>query len=134
METYEAKGVLKFGGGVRVAIWLAPDNELAPYYRSLIPKAKYVQPQMYSPHVTVVRSGGAEQPDMQLWEETKQKYEGEVINFSYSPLIKFDYVYYYLDVFCDRIGELRRDMGLPTYRFDDNKKYHITIGNLKKRD
>ena len=128
--THESKGILRYGHGIRISVWLDRNDEIAQYYKSLIPKAKYVKPQMYAPHITVVRSG-KENPDMKLWRKSKDNNEGELVHFTYNTEIQSDALYYYLNIESDRIGELRREMGLPTYRFDDNKKYHLTIGNVK---
>lgn len=122
---FSSKGILSYGPEERVLIWV--DRSIAEYYRSLIPKYIFIQPQKYPAHITVVRSG-RETPDMSHW----GKYEGEEIEFAYDGKIKFDGgVYYYLDVICERIAEIRMELGLPRYRFGDNKKYHITIGNSK---
>jgi hypothetical protein len=121
------KGELRYGSRdvPQSAIYLPED--FGRYYRSLLPKAKDVQRQAYPPHITVVRTGLETPPDMEAW----GKYEGEIVEFTYAPIVVTDGVYYYLDVESERIAEIRKELGLPRYRFGDNKKYHITIGNVK---
>lgn len=104
------------------------DAEIVNYYRALIPSHYKVQKQKYAPHITVVRTK-LETPELTHW----NKYALEEIHFQYDGCVLFDGEYFYLDVVCERIGEIRRELGLPTYR-QDNKGYHITLGNCKSGD
>lgn len=109
-----------------MVIWV--DKGISDFYRSMIPKYHYPQPQMYDAHITVVRTGLEQQNiAMEHW----GKHSGEEIVFQYSNVVKFDGKYFFLDVDCDRIGDIREELGLSRYRRNDNKKYHITIGNNK---
>jgi hypothetical protein len=121
---HPSEGKLEYGPGIRAVIWV--DKSLANY-RKLIPKSLASKPQRYPPHITVVRTG-KEQPITN--EEAWGKYEGEVIHFTYDSNIQFDGTYYYLNVFSDRIGDIREELGLPRYR-DGQDKYHIALGNVK---
>ena len=122
---FQSTGRLTYGPDIRAAILV--DRTIADYYRRLIPAYLFVQPQRYPPHITVVRIGVENPWMMEVW----GKHEGEEVDFTYSGEIKFDGRYYYLDVKSDRIAEIRIELCLPRYRFDDNKRYHITIGNCK---
>lgn len=122
---YLGQGKLAYSVQSRVVAWI--DEEIARYYRSLIPKAYYVQPQMYPAHITVVRSYPIEIiTDRSAW----GKYEGRLFNFEYSGEIQYSAPYFYLDAWSEDFAEIRAELGLPRYRprFD---RYHITIGNRK---
>ena len=120
----------------RAVVWV--DNDIAEYYRSLIPKAKYVQSQAQKAHITVIRATSNKQIEVPTNLEAWGKYEGEKVSFEYEPQIKFDAPYYYLDAWSDRIGDIREELGLPRFRHTDLGKapfqsYHITLGNIKNR-
>ena len=115
---------LESGLGIRAVLWV--DQSLSDYYRSLVPKYEYVQPQMHKAHITVVRTHKEVPPNMSFW----GKYQNEIIPFEYEDGVKKDHIYYWLSAFSERIAEIRLELGLPIQR-DLFKGYHITIGNLK---
>lgn len=102
------------------------DQGIADFYRSLIPKARYVQGQAYPAHITVVRKG-VENPDMTHW----SRYNGKKLKFSYDPYIHNDDTYYWLDAWSGDLNNIRMMFNLPAFRkgFD---RFHITIGNTKQ--
>lgn len=109
--------------------WL--DDEIARYYRSLLPKALGVCPPMRSAHVSIVRIF-EDVPNKAEW----GKHEGSVIGVIYCPSIQTDGIYYWLDCYSDEIGLIRRGLGLSTfrnidYRYPIYSSYHTTIGNTK---
>lgn len=114
----------------RLAVLIDPGISL--FYRSLIPKYYNVKPQMHDPHISVVRYENP--PNMDFW----GVYEGEMIKFLYDPIIQNDVTYWWLNVFCKRLEEIRLELGLPVSSpftrppdgFD--KVFHTTIGNCKK--
>lgn len=114
-------------------VYALVDQQISDYYRSLIPKYIYVQPQRYKAHITIVRSGKERVPNMIFW----GKYEGVIINFEYNSEIKSDLRYFWLDVFSNDIGNIREELGLERFRNDlafggiKRTSYHITIGNKK---
>ncbi len=116
-------GIISYGPGVKAAV--SVDEDIARYYRKLIPKCFEVSSQYYAAHITVVRFGIEIPPRMEFWD----KYEGEKIFFEYSPQVIFEGVYYYLEAYSKRIGDIREELGLPRFRRDGC--YHITIGNRK---
>lgn len=126
---FNSKGILRYGPGIRAIVEV--DQGIADLYRKLIPKYNYVQPQMYSAHITVVRTAKETPKNMGVW----GKYEGEEIPFTYDNHVYNDATYWYLNVQSDRIGDIREELGLPRFRFGelgaDRKSYHITIGNVK---
>jgi hypothetical protein len=123
----KSNGILSYGPGIRAAV--AVDEEISKYYRRLIPKYYTVQPQLYSAHITVVRTGLETPTNMEFWD----KYAGEVIEFDYSNVVCTDGRYYYLQAWSERIGDIREELGLRRFRFNDleDSSYHITIGNCK---
>lgn len=100
------------------------DPEIGRYYRHLYKKGRYVElgRPSWKEHITVIRN--EEPPDSYkiLWE----KYESESVIFSYKPEIIDNSVYYWLEVDCPRLTEIRLELGLPK---DPEFPYHITIGN-----
>lgn len=109
------------------------DPEIAAYYKSLIPKYYYPKPQLYKPHITIVRNKKETPVNMENW----GKYEGRLINFQYNPYIYYDGIYFWLDAYSSEIEEIRLELGLPRFRDDRNfggilrQEYHITIANTK---
>ena len=108
------------------------DRGISDFYRSLIPKAIRPQSQAYHPHISVVRKEIV--PNVNFW----RKYEGEEIEFTYSNIIHFGRVYCWLNVFCKRLEEIRKELGLPVdspYTRPPEgyfKTFHCTLGNQKK--
>ena len=107
------------------------DQSISDYYRALIPKYYYVAPQMYPAHISVVRKEVP--PNKDAW----GKRTGERIEFFYSPMIQHGEVYWWLNVFCKRLEEIRTELGLPVTSpytrppgtFE--KVFHLTIANNK---
>lgn len=128
---YEADGILQYGPGGRAVVWI--DQGINDFYRKLIPKYCYPQPQMYPAHITVVRIKKESPKNMDVW----GKYEGEVIQYSYDPTIRFDGTYFYLNAYSERIGDIREELGLPRFRFgelgSDKCSYHTSIANVKNQ-
>lgn len=90
-------------------------------------KRSYNEP-AWGAHISVVR--GETPPNQEFW----SKYNGEKIDFEYSPIIKStkEYGYrdsfYILDVRCPRLNEIRKELGLRYIR-DNGEEfiYHLTI-------
>jgi hypothetical protein len=106
------------------------DPDLVRYYRSFIPKSVIFNIPLYSPHISVVRNEVI--PNPQFW----GKYEGEIITFDYEGEIGSSLNYYWLNVFSQRLEDIRTELGLPNANFPlspANRKYfHITLANLKE--
>ena len=107
------------------------DQELANFYRSLIPRWFDVNPQKFPAHISVIRH---ETPiKLEYW----GKYEGEEITFVYDPFVYVGNVYYWFNAFATRLEEIRVELGLSnSSRFsrppDGRRCFHVTIGNSKK--
>lgn len=111
------------------------NKELTRYYRWWLEFEKHLhlQPPSWDAHISIVRG---EKPRPEYIENWK-KYQGERIEFTYTHgLIKVDRSqrtderaakatsgdYYYIDVECPRIDEIRKELGLRT-----GFNYHLTI-------
>ena len=107
------------------------DPQLTAYYRALLPKAWYPQPPKYPAHISVLRR---EIPvNLELWNQ----YDGEAIEFFYVPEVRIGQVYYWLDVYCSRLEDIRLELGLPLANLYEpalpgfRKRFHCTIANIK---
>ena len=103
-------------------LWL--DKDIAPYYRSLVPRAWYIKPPMNPTHISVVRK--FETPDKTHW----GKYDGRPVYCQYVLPICHNVTYCWLDAYSSDIQAIRTELGLPIY-VGDHECYHITIGNFK---
>lgn len=122
---HTSTGVLNYGPGIRIIVSI--DQGIADYYRSLIPKYYYVQPQKYRAHITVVRTNKETPTKFTAW----GKHRDQKIAFQYDPYINCDGKYWFLDATSEQIGDIREELGLPRFRFSDRGCYHISIGNCK---
>lgn len=130
---HPATGILHYSrgehGGFRLVVNV--DQQISEYYRSLIPKYISLNKQRYPAHISVVRK---EVPvNLEFWE----KYDGQEVEYFYSPIVCFGRVYCWLNVFSQRLEEIRLELGLPVsseYTLPPEgfvKCFHMTIGNFK---
>lgn len=130
----ESAGTLLYtigpNGGHRLTVEL--DKDFGKYYYSLIPKYKNANRQKYNPHISVIRHETP--PNLDVW----GKYQGKRIVFQYDTIIRTCPVYYWLDVICKELEDIRSELGLfkpPMYPHlvpeGYDKLFHITIGNNK---
>ncbi len=109
--------------------WLMVDccEELARYYRSLVHSFSpsiFLQVPKHDSHITVIAGKYEPNHDQRYW----KRYDGQEINFSYSPIIGSDGTYFWLPVFCPDFEKVRMELGLnPLIPIP----WHLTIGNLK---
>lgn len=142
MQLLKGNGVLVYdphrpGLKTKTDWWIVvnTDSEICRYYRWWVWRRYMIdlkQPS-WGAHVSVLR-GGKPQPDkMHLW----KKYQGEKIEFDYSPNVRQQgdttegvgpNHFWFVDVWSERLGEIRKELGFTT-KFDGKKiKYHMTIG------
>lgn len=127
---YQSTGTLRYSDSPYKLV-VEADPQLAAYYRALVPRWIDLCAPRYPAHVTVVRN--EDSVILEAW----RRHEGEQIEFEYSPVVRFGEIYYWLDVFCVRLEEIRRELGLlATSRFTRppdgySRWFHLTIGNLK---
>lgn len=117
---------LKYGYKLIVEV----DQGISEYYRSLIPKCRKPNSQMYAAHISVVRK---EIPDFNCW----GAYEGKEILFDYVGHIFFDKIYCWLNVFSKELENIRLELNLPVssqYTRPPEGSiecFHCTLGNFK---
>jgi len=104
------------------------DEEICRYYRNLIHfhhRSLQLSPSRNGAHITVI-AGKYEKPD----EEHKRfwnKYQDEEVNFKYSPEINTDGEYFWMEIECKRIEEIREELGLTP---KIPQPWHLTVGNM----
>lgn len=131
---FKASGTLHYDDrdGHRVILQLSQD--LADYYRALIPKYERVFKPRWAAHVTVVRPEIDIPPKISYW----GNYEGEKIEFLYDPYPLNGNGYFWLNAWSKRLETIRSELGLvnvskytlrPT---GYDKTFHITIGKYEE--
>lgn len=104
------------------------DEEICRYYRHLIRfynPSLQLNPSRNGADITTI-AGKYEKPDIEheyLW----NKYEGEKIDFRYNPKINTDGEYFWMEVECERIEEIRKELGLTPKII---QPWHLTVGNI----
>lgn len=106
------------------------DPGIVEYYRALVPRHVRINRQKYTPHISVVREEVL--PNPAPW----SAHEGQVLVFDYSIAVKNNDVYYWLEVYSDRLGDVRDELGLTrgcwyTWPPDGADCFHCTLGNKK---
>lgn len=132
-EIYWARGPLHYHHDKGYKLVVEVDRGLSDYYRSLIPKWNEVAPQMYPPHISVVRK---ETPkNLDVW----GKYEGKIVEFAYTNHVYEGTVYWWLNAFSKELEDIRIELGLPVstrYTRPPSDKwircFHLTLGNKKR--
>jgi hypothetical protein len=128
---FESVGTLRYSVGTTYKLIVEVDPEIVRYYRSLIPPWIKTNPQMYAPHISVVRKEIP--PVLDFW----GKYEGQKLSFHYSNIVYNGTVYWWLNAYSKRLEEIRVELGLPVSTQytrppgDYVKCFHITLGNQK---
>lgn len=132
MNLFESYGKLRYSIEPRVGhkLILLIDPAISEFYFSLIPRYLHVRRQAFHPHISVIRR--ERPPNLEHW----NKYKNEIIRFQYENWIYNGTVYYWLNVYCGRLEEIRRELGLPicspiTRSEDGRHRFHSTIGNVK---
>jgi len=130
---YKSIGVLRYEFEIGHKLVVEVDQQLSDYYRSLIPKFVSTNRPRYSAHITVVRQEKETPVNLEHW----GKYEGQEIEFFYSPIIQQGKVYFWLNTFCTKLEDIRLELGLPVvsqYTLPPEgfrKCFHCTIANMK---
>ena len=98
-------------------------NDIIHYYQNWIIKeigTKLNKP-LYGPHISVLRGEEPPQHKKYLW----NKYHNEEITFFYEHNAQTNGVHWWLNVYCERLKEIRKELGLKAeIDFD----FHLTIG------
>ena len=106
--------------------WLVVDvdDNIAQYYRALLPKYLRYNIPLYPAHITVIR----DVPEL--------GFEPRLINFEYSGEIQIGEKYIWLPAYSEDLTKIRLSLGLEALAWynkpPNNVRYfHITIGNFK---
>ncbi len=134
-KLYDSVGILHYSmsdfGSHRLV--LEVDSEIARYYRSFIPKHIRTNLPRYKPHVTVVRPEKETPVHLEAW----GKYQDQEVPFQYSGILQSGKVYFWINVFCTRLEQIRQELGLPVssqYTRPPEgyvKCFHATVANMK---
>lgn len=133
MFLYTGQGYLSYScinGFYRLV--LNTRDDLAEYYRKLIPIAYRPMSNLNPSHISVIRK---ETPTTSHW----GKHQGRRINFQYSPEPIQAGVYWWINAYSVELEAVRFDLGLPVVGGKFNyplpegyrRRFHITIGNTK---
>ena len=130
---FESTGTIKYDNSSGWRLTIEVDQELTDYYRSLIPPWKPVNRPRWPAHITLVRP----EKEVPVCQEHWGKYEGESLKFLYEPYVHEGKVFYWLNIWCVRLEEIRRELGLPVVSEFTlppegfTKCFHCTIANKK---
>ena len=133
MILHKSVGVLRYSYtkeyGYKLIVSVDPG--ISMFYRWLIPAWFIKRPQRYPAHISLVRKEIPKKLD--VW----GKHEGRKIEFQYSPDIQCDKNYWWLNVYCKELEDIRIELGLPVgskyTRPPDGHEhiFHISIANRK---
>ena len=104
------------------------DEDVCRYYRNLIHyynRPLRLNPSKHGAHITAI-AGKYERPNeanTHLW----GRYEGERIDFKYNPEINTNDEYFWMEVQCQRIEDIREELGLKRKII---YPWHLTVGNI----
>jgi hypothetical protein len=126
-----SNGIVHYDTSDRDWVTVSVDQQLLEYYYSLIPKYYRVVRPRWKAHVTVVRPEDfPENPDMQHW----GKHEGEIVNFIYDPEILYEKGFWWFNLWCVTMEDIRRELSLSTKSRITipppgySKAFHCTVG------
>ena len=126
---FTSKGILQYIDleQEQYKLWLLIDNEIGRYYRSLIPDKINIP--RYPYHISIIRGPV---PNLDKW----KAYEGEEIEFKYENFVYKGQTYWWLNVSCKRLEDIRAELGLDpigdvTLSPDGKQNWHVTIANNK---
>jgi hypothetical protein len=129
---YTSSGILRVdpvaSSGLPIGKWwliLQCDAEIGRYYREMFYAWNRARGRLQRPawesHISVIR--GEEPPKPDGWSAL----EGRLVEFRYSPELQTNDEYFWLDVECDELLDIREQLGLPRNPLFD---LHLTIGRV----
>ena len=102
------------------------EGDICKYYRTLVnfyDRSLQLNSPKHNAHITVI-AGKYERPKYEhLW----NKYQDETIYFEYTPEITIDREYFWMEVKCKRIEDIREELGLTPKII---QPWHLTVGNI----
>lgn len=140
MERLKGTGILVYdpsrpGMKSKTDWWIVvnTDSEICRYYRWWIWRRYMIdlQKPSWGAHISVLRGARPYDNRIHLW----KKYQGEKINFEYSHEVRQTSEkadgsahFWFVDVWSDRLNEIRKELGFPIIFEGKPIKYHITVG------
>lgn len=127
MGKFTSSGRLRYG---QTTYWLVLDCDLAlcEYYSHLYylwsHKTRKLQLPAHGAHITVNAGKYDTPPNLKAW----KAYQGERVEFTYEPNVKHAAEYFWLPVECQRLKDIRAELGLNPEPYCP---LHLTIGNTK---
>ena len=125
---FTSNGIVHYDTIDGVWVSVSVDQQLADYCHSLIPKYYRVVRPRWKAHVTVVRP--EDDPDVTKW----GKHEGEQVTFVYDPAILYENGFWWFNLWCLTMEDIRRELGLSTKSritippTGYSKAFHCTVG------
>lgn len=108
--------------------WLVVDcdPDIGAYYRALYRLQHHDCRKLLRPawreHISVIRNEEPPEDRKYLW----KKYDGQQVEFTFRQGVRTEGFYFWLDVDCDEVLNIREELGLPR---DPEFPLHLTIGN-----
>lgn len=123
---YCSTGIVKYSDNPKKLI-LEVDQNIANYYKSLIPKYIKTNKPLYPAHISIIRNEDF------IFDESLNNKE---FVFYYDGIIYVDTVYIWIDAFSIDLESVRLNLGLTKHsnlsKPPNNKDcFHITIANRK---
>jgi hypothetical protein len=128
---FQSKGKIIYdptGGNAYDPWWIIIEcpNDIIHYYQNWIRNEKGIRlnKPLYGAHISVLRGEEPTQHKKYLW----KKYQNEEITFYYDHKVQSNGVHWWLNVYCERLKEIRQELGLEgEIKFD----FHLTIGRVR---
>lgn len=130
---FSSTGIIKYDSTTGYRLTVEVDPELSNYYRSLIPRYYRILRPRYPAHITVVRTEKEIPQNLDKW----GKWDKHRITFLYDPFVHSGNQYYWINIWCHKLEEIRGELGLPLiskYTMPPDgftKTFHCTIANSK---
>lgn len=120
LKWYNAVGTLRYCPNSGWVVLDTP-NSIVRYYANWVRKLTWKNGSMpmHGAHVTIVNGKVSDVRKSPYWAFR----QGAKINFEYSNVIKTNDEYYWLPIRCERLKEIRQELGLTPF---PKWEYHIT--------
>ena len=128
---FTAWGKLVYDNEYRLV--LKVEQDLADYYRILIPKYYKPQRQCWAAHLTVVRPGFDVIKDVSQWKSVLNDRQFERVEFIYRPYLESGGGFYWFNAWSKQLEHVRKELGLenvskyPYIPEGYNKTFHCTV-------
>lgn len=103
-------------------------HDIIDYYKYWVTKNKKfkISPPIFGAHISIIRDEEPLDKFKHLW----GRREGEEVEFFYTPDFDTNGDYWWLNVYCPKLSEIRTELGLPP---EPQYDYHLSIGKLISR-